>query len=62
MAKIRINSDECIGCGACVNACPVELFRLENDKALLVGDREKCVLCRACESSCPVAAIKVSED
>lgn len=61
MAEIKINTEKCIGCGACVNACPVGLYKITNEKSKVAGNADDCVLCKACETSCPVGAIKVSE-
>lgn len=47
-------TDECIGCGACVDTCPVEAIVLE-DKADIAAS--KCIDCGACEGDCPVSAI-----
>lgn len=52
---VNINKETCIGCGACIDTCPVEALVMENDKA--VCDAEKCVDCGACVDSCPVEAI-----
>ena len=47
-------SDACIGCGACIGACPVEAIELEGDKAVI--DADKCIECGACAGVCPVDA------
>lgn len=59
MVEIKIELGKCIGCGACVNVCPVELYVMEDEKAVLKEDQKDCVLCMACETSCPVGAIKI---
>ena len=62
MANIKIDADKCIGCGACVNVCPVDLYNIVDEKSKLTGNPDDCVLCKACETSCPVGAIKVTEE
>ena len=56
----KIDKSKCIGCGACVNVCPVKVYELKNGKAH-PSFPEKCIGCKACESVCPVKAIKVEE-
>ncbi|HPR17917.1 MAG TPA: 4Fe-4S binding protein [Candidatus Cloacimonadota bacterium] len=52
---VNINKETCIGCGSCVDTCPVEALSLVDDKAVCDGD--KCVDCGACVEACPVEAI-----
>lgn len=48
--------NDCTGCGACVNICPAECIRLQED-ALGVPypevDKTRCIDCGACFGSCP---------
>ena len=47
----------CIGCGACVNACPHQIITMkEDDEGFIypVIDKERCVDCHRCEKSCPM--------
>ncbi len=55
-----IDKNKCIGCGACVNVCPVKVYILKDGKAH-PENPTKCIGCKACESVCPVQAIKVEE-
>lgn len=66
--KAVIDSEKCVGCGACVNMCPEEAIALVRDlgpviktKELLV-DQETCVQCQVCEENCPMEAIKLEDD
>ena len=48
-------SDECISCGACAGACPVEAISEGDGKYVI--DADACVDCGSCAAGCPVDAI-----
>lgn len=55
----RLNADLCMGCGACVAACPTEALALEQDKFgyyRSTVDPDKCINCGICTAKC--AALK----
>ena len=56
MSHPVIDTDECIGCGACVDACPMGVLELENAVATVV-DEDSCIACAACLDECPNGAI-----
>lgn len=49
----KINED-CIGCGACAEVCPVECISEVDGKYVI--DAEQCIECGACAGACPVGA------
>lgn len=51
---IKINREECIGCTACVGACPFGAIIMEDGKAIIT---DACTVCGACVDVCPVTAI-----
>lgn len=51
-----IKEDDCIGCGACYNKCPVGAIKMDfNEEGFYTPyvDKEKCVNCGMCEKACP---------
>ena len=52
---VKIDKDTCIGCGACVDVCPVQAMSMEDGKAKC--DEGTCIDCGACIGTCPVQAI-----
>ncbi|HSA60770.1 MAG TPA: NAD(P)-binding domain-containing protein [Nitrospiraceae bacterium] len=51
-----IDTNKCIGSGACVKACPEHSLGIVRGKAVLVAP-DHCIGHGACESACPVEAI-----
>jgi len=58
MALLIIDTEACIGCAACVAACPFGALRMEEDKAVV---DDKCTACGACLEVCPVEALSLPE-
>ena len=64
--KPEQNPQQCIGCAACVNACPSNALTVETD--LATGELAwefnlgHCIFCGRCEEVCPTAAIKLSQE
>ncbi|MEA3559930.1 MAG: 4Fe-4S binding protein [Candidatus Thermoplasmatota archaeon] len=54
---VKIDKDTCIGCGACVETCPVQALSMVDGKAEV--DDGTCVDCGACVGVCPVQALSL---
>jgi len=61
MYIITIDEDKCEGDGECASTCPVEMFELQNGKAVIVGNMDDCLGCESCVSVCPSGAITLQE-
>lgn len=53
---VKVNRQNCTGCGICVDVCPMEAIKIENRKAIISDD---CSECGVCESECPNDAISL---
>ena len=51
--KLKI-SNSCVGCGICVQKCPMDNIHIENGKAVASN---KCTMCYRCINSCSKQAI-----
>ncbi|WP_350453705.1 glycyl-radical enzyme activating protein [Slackia heliotrinireducens] len=49
--------NNCIGCGECVNVCPVGAIRMDSDEGVVI-DRASCTLCMACADQCYAKALR----
>ena len=47
-------TDDCVSCGACVEACPMGCITEGDGKYEI--DADTCVSCGACAEACPVGA------
>jgi NAD-dependent dihydropyrimidine dehydrogenase PreA subunit len=66
--SVCVDFDICIGDGACIEACPVNVYEwLEtpghpgSEKKPFMAREKDCIFCLACENVCPPQAIKIYE-
>ena len=51
----KVNEDDCIGCGTCVEKCPMHAIDFED--AIAVVEEKMCIGCGVCAHHCPEEAI-----
>lgn len=54
-SKDFYSTDKCVGCGKCVNLCPLNNITLESKKPVW---HDNCTHCMACIGNCPMRAIE----
>ncbi len=52
--------NRCVGCGDCIEVCPVQAIELANGKALI--DNETCINCGKCFKACTYNAIRSAHE
>lgn len=63
--KPVVRENKCIGCGICVDSCPVEGKAIHvmkgRSKRIAQYDYDKCIKCYCCQEMCPENAITVKK-
>lgn len=59
--KIIFDEAKCIGCGQCVDICPVSVWEMQGDKSSVINE-EDCLGCESCSGVCEQDAIAIEED
>ena len=64
MVEIKVDEEKCIGCGTCVENCPVSVYEMQEKggkKVSVPVNVDACLVCRSCEVQCEPQAITVIE-
>ncbi len=63
---VDLEPSDCIGCGRCVRACPVDVLSLPDRESLAPGERgrpeikeDMCLGCGVCVRTCPTHSLKL---
>lgn len=57
--KPFVNSSLCIGCGTCLEWCPVQAISFDEEGRAVISS-ERCIGCGECRVTCPEGAIDIS--
>ena len=55
----HIDDAKCVGCGVCVQKCPLDAIRLNEAGKAFIAYPDDCMTCYVCERLCPAWAIFV---
>jgi NAD-dependent dihydropyrimidine dehydrogenase PreA subunit len=55
----QVSSENCTGCGDCVDACPVDGVNIDGEKAVVQPD--VCIECNACIDACASGAMAMAD-
>lgn len=59
--KVTVDKAKCVGCGECVDVCPVEVYELIDHKSEPVHASD-CLGCESCVEVCAPDAITVEPE
>jgi Fe-S-cluster-containing hydrogenase component 2 len=52
-----VNQDMCVGCGICVDECPVGAIEQDEENKAFIKD-DNCIRCGKCHDVCPKDAVR----
>ena len=58
--NVSVDTEKCVGCGECVDVCPVEVYEIKDCKSS-PENYEECLGCESCVEVCESNAITVEE-
>ena len=58
--RVAVVGRECVACGACIKACPVNALAIPKGIRSEV-DASRCVGCGRCEKACPAGVIHMAD-
>jgi NAD-dependent dihydropyrimidine dehydrogenase PreA subunit len=60
VTTLELFSNECAGCGTCVEVCPHGVLAM-SEKGAIIVDRDNCMECGACITNCGFGALQVNK-
>jgi len=62
--RLELDIDKCIGCGACIHACPPRLISMtdQDSRRTIEFALGRCTYCARCAEICPEKAIRMTKE
>jgi L-aspartate semialdehyde sulfurtransferase ferredoxin len=60
VARVVVDENACVGCGACLRTCPRGVFSWTNAGVARATSADQCILCRRCLDVCRASAITLN--
>lgn len=60
VSTLALHTNQCTGCGICLDVCPHAVFSLRDGKAIIL-DKDRCMECGACVQNCAFGALNVDK-
>ena len=57
---VIVDTDKCIGCGECIDICPVSVYEMTDGKCEAVA-ADECLGCESCTGVCEHDALTIEE-
>lgn len=61
MFVVTVDTDKCAGDEECVEVCPVDVYEMQDGKAVPVN-ADECLGCESCVEVCESGAITITEN
>lgn len=58
--NVTVDEDKCVGCGECVDVCPVNVYEMKDGKSDPVN-ADECLGCESCVEVCEGHCITIEE-
>ncbi len=59
MPRVEVNRTACTGCGVCVETCPPDVLRMDEQNKAVVAYPDDCQGCFVCQWDCKFEALRV---